>query len=549
MAFLPWTKKTSDVEGLEPLYGIALTDILDPEKTSDILRRESYYRCTQHRHKAYDFDGYMMSYGDTVDIPPGDDYIPMRRRQPSATMDLARVIVDRFTALTFGKEHFPLITVVGDPDAEDFARTLCTESKLPSKLMEARGLGGACGTSVMSWGFVDGRPTVEIHDRAWVYVIEWADYEQRKPARALKIYPFKKRVRVQKMMKEREFYCARYWDADVDVKWPEIPKEVAKTDQWLEEPHTIVRHEVGFCPVYWVQNLPNSQDDDGWSDYEEQEADFDDLDCIKSATSGGIKLNVDPTLVVHASPSQNEGVVHKGSRHAIYCEKGAKYLELAGTAMEAARKYMRDARQDELDKASCVLVDPEKMSGAGISAAAIKMRYMPMLAKCDLLREQYGAVLVEILKDMLKVARTLGEVKTDEDGERYWAPVELSPRVEEVEGEQVNMVERTPGQSSLVGLSWPPYFPATWLDRKDAIGAAKEATGGKQVLSQRTAVESISPLYDIEDVDAELDLIAEDQESQDERAGAFLGMGAPMVQKQGAEDDEEEEQDDDEKSA
>jgi hypothetical protein len=127
----------------------------------------------------------------------------------------------------------------------------------------------------------------------------------------------------------------------------------------------------------------------------------------------------------------------------------------------------------------------------------------------------------------------LREVQTDSAGRKYWSALTLPPRVDE-DGQ---VVEREPGSSSMITLQWPPYFHATWLDRKDAVMAVREAAGKQQVMSQRTAVSALSGLFGTE-VDDELEEIERDALAMDHRAVGLLDRGAPVLDLR-AEDDHE----------
>ena len=61
---------------------------------------------------------------------------------------------------------------------------------------------------------------------------------------------------------------------------------------------------------------------------------------------------------------------------------------------------------------------------------------------------------------------------------------------------------------------WPPYFPNTWQDTKQAVEAVQAARGGQSaIISRKTAVENVAPLLGITDVDEEMDAIDEDAAS------------------------------------
>jgi hypothetical protein len=513
-----------------------LTEIVKPERRRQLLKLTSYYRCTQHAHKPYMWDGAIAGYEAPYYVFATEEP-PMAQRQPSQRLDLGKIIVDRLTSFVFGFEHFPAIKVEGDPLAQDFARELAKEAALPVRMIEARNLGGAAGSVALSWGFVNGRPVVEVHVSAFVEVLEWADYERRKPGRVLKAYPYTVREwNREGRAVDVKYWYARYWDTEVDITWPQIPEALAKTKAWADAEHTLAQHNAGFCPVYWVQNLPDSSDVDGMSDYEGQEDCFDNADILLSATTRGTILNVDPTLVIMDDEINNEGPIRKGSHWAIHA-KNAKYLEVSGSSVTAGLENVMKIRQFELDKASVVLLDPEKLAGAGVSAAALKTRFLPMLAKCDVLREQYGSNAIRaILEDMLKMARRLDtEPREDEDGALVMTRVKLAPKIEELD-DRTNITERNPGTGEHVSLAWPPYFPASWQDRKEAVTTMKEGVGGQPVVSYETAVEALAPVLGVEDPRAELRRIEEDKEGNLDRAQRAFGAGAPRVPVQG--DDE-----------
>jgi hypothetical protein len=508
---------------------VILTEVVEEQRSAHLRKLTSYYRCTQHAHKPFLFDGAFVKF-QPQSVVYSHEEIPMRQRQPSQRLDLAKLIVDRLTSFVFGHEHFPSIKVEGDPLAQDFARELSKQAALPVRMIEARNLGGAAGSVAFSWGFVNGRPVVEVHMSAFLQVLDWADYERRDPARVIKAYRYTKReFTADGRAVENPYWYARYWDDTVDMTWQQIPEKLAKTTAWRDlPPSSVARHDAGFCPVYWVQNLPDSSDVDGMSDYEGQEECLDNADILLSATGQGTVLNVDPTLVVKDDPSNNDGIIRKGSRYALFSPGGAEYLELSGQAVKAGLDVVMRIRQFELDKASVVLLDPEKMSGAGISAAALKTRFLPMLAKCDVLREQYGEAICDMLRDMLAMARKLDTEPRLVDGVPTMTRVKLPPKIEEL-GDRVNTRERNPGDGEHVTLAWPPYFPASWQDRKEAIAAVKEGTGGQPVMSQETAVETIAPVFGIEDARAELRQIDEDAEGNMDRARRALAGGAPKV--------------------
>jgi len=548
MAILDFLKPKNNEPASAPMLPqVPLRQLIDGERRAELLVLLSHLRGSQHTHKRYDWDARLIFGSDSLVDVPIDQYVPMKRRQPCVSLRLGKVIVKRLTTMVFGHDRFPMLTINGDAEAEDFVQELAKMSKLRTKMVEARDKGGACGSVILSWGFVDGKPVIDVHSAPLIDVLEWADFENRKPGKVLKAYDFRKQVyRPDGRPETKTFWQVRYWDEEVDISWEPIPDDVAATTGWQSWPSKTIRHGHGSCPMIWVQNIADSDETDGICDADGQHADFDEMDRLASATERGTILNVDPTLVIRDHKGKDETVIRKGSGTVIYSPGGAEYLELNGSAVEASKSLLQSIKQSELDEAEVVLLDPEKLSGAGVSAAALKVRYAPMLAKCDLLRDQYGEAIIEVLRVMLETAKRLQEVSVDEEGVRYWSKVEMEPRIERVEPEEgeeagVLLVERTPGTSENISLKWPPYFPATWQDMKDGVETAKNATGGQQLLSQRAGVELIAPMLDIDDVDDELGRIEEDQNAQSDRAKAMLELGAPEPPGNPVDEDDEEE--------
>src|SRR5215472_14746799 len=87
-------------------------NILESERFFRLDRMEQYYRCTQHAHKRYDFEGRAVAPGPPTGLPllsseKSPWYVPLSHRSPSSPYRLAKLIVESFTALLLGDEHWP----------------------------------------------------------------------------------------------------------------------------------------------------------------------------------------------------------------------------------------------------------------------------------------------------------------------------------------------------------------------------------------------------------------------------------------------------------
>lgn len=504
---------------LYPRVGaVRLTALDNSDRTRTMERLDAYAACTQYNHRRYDWDGRMLGYGENADISPGF-YVPLKQRRPKARYELAKLIVNRLTSMTLGSERWPEIKVAGDPEAEDFCKGLIEASNLQGKLQEARRKGGSSGTAVLSWKLVDGRPRVQAHAARHIHVLRWVDRDEHVIGACLKVYSYTRTVwNSEGNSKKITLYSVRFWDEDVEIVWDPIPEHKARTPEWVNGvPSYVAEHGCGECPVYWAQNIPESEHSDGLSDFEGLTDQVDEINELLSATSKGTKANVDPTLVIKDEAANNPGMIRKGSGFAIFAPNGAEYLEIKGEAVRAAKELCDMLSGHALDVASVVLAEPEDITGAAQSAAAMRMLYQPMLSQCDVLRQQYGELLKRILRGMLRAARMLAQAKpgpvlVTADGRRVQKrPVLLlPPRFEEQENGELKRIERVPGVSEEISLDWPPYFKATAADIKQDVEATNMARG--RLVKKETAVRHVAHHFGVKDPRAEAEQIEAETE-------------------------------------
>jgi hypothetical protein len=501
-------------------------------------RLDQYASCRQYDRLRHNWDGYGIGYGGEQAVFPGY-YVMLDKRRPNVRYNLGKVIIGRLTAMAMGEESWPEVTVPGDDEAEDYVKALATESRLQERMQEARNQGGGSGTACLSFSFVDGVPRVKAHEAKHMYPQRWVDKDEHVLGAVLKAYRYQRTVFLPDGKPvEKDFYFARYWDEQIETVWDPIPDELAKAGTWATGVRSYtVRHGYGECPVYWTQNLPDTEREDGISDIEGLEDNFDKINHLLSATTKGTIANVDPTLVIKDDATKNLGVVQKGSGQAIFAKGGAEYLELQGTSLKTGNDQADAIVRVCLNTAGVVIGDPDKMAAKAQSSLAMKMLYLPMCNQCDLLRVQYGALIVKVLRGMLRAARLItsiepGPIQTTADGVRIQQRpvVVLPPKVQTqdkpraapgdpAESEEV-VTDRVPGESDRLELKWPPYFQPTMPDVQAMVTAAVAAKG--QTISQRTAVKFTAPVFGVTDVDQELAEIDVERATQVEEQGQLI---------------------------
>lgn len=464
-----------------PLVAAALRSVASIrrfERTQRLERLDRYYRGAQYDDRAYGWDGRHLASSESLGgfAPFYPDWIvPLDQRRPPANYLVGRVIVDRFTSLLFGDGSFPEIRVEGDPVTEDFLRATSAAAQLPERMTHARNLGGAQGTAVLSYAWVDGLPVVEVHSAAHVLVLRWADPQRHVPHHVLKIWPTSEpAVDAEGQLVEREGWLAREWLGPAQGRegregrervYVYTPADRDRPAQWT----LAAEAALSECPVVWSRNEPVDERHDGEGDFEGSESTSHELNVILCATSTGTALNADPTLVVKCDPKLNPGRTKKGAYNTIYSPGGAEYLELSGQAVRAGIENVERLRANLFEQTGMTILDAEKMSGRAQSGEALKRLMAPTLAKADRRRETYGAGIVQVLTGLWRLAKRIEAApavatpKVDEAGapvlDAAGAPVvemrkpalRVPPRRPEPEagaqvgGAAVELVERRPG--------------------------------------------------------------------------------------------------------
>lgn len=484
--------------------------VLYGDRYAEMDRRLSYYECTQHDAKQYDFDGRISNPRSAQPLMGAEKaswFVPLRMRRPSAPYRLGKIIVDSFTNLLYGENRFPALRCEADEKTEGFARAISKAGKLPLRMIQARNMGGATGTVGLSWCFYKGKPRFEVHNARNLFVHSWDDRVNLVPRHVTEVYPFHKTQWNGKAFVKVWYWFRRDWTPECDYVFEDVLWEPGKDPFWTPDMKRSVRHDDGVCHLEWIQNLP-SDEVDGIPDYDGLYESFDAMDTLVSVVMRGATLNLDPTLKLKMDPEIVSRVgMKKGSDNALVVGKDgdAEYLELGGSSIEAGIKLIEMKRRSILETAQCIVPDPHEMAAQGVSSVAMKVTFAPMLGKADVLREQYGSAKESVLGKMNKVARERMSVSVsvldDVTGEEVEGVqvLDLPPKVEreavvgpdgEPTGEdKVTKTPCEPGEEDEVGLQWPPYFPPTPEDQNKIATTMQLATGGKAFSSKQTAVE------------------------------------------------------------
>lgn len=477
-------------------------------RQQELNRLWSTYRGSQYSARKIDWDGTERAEGIDAEaiasagfLPPGyydaGAAFPVKFRRPSTPYHLRKVIVDRFSGLLFSDRKHPTIRIEGDAVAEDYVRTLAEVSRLWPSMIMARTYGGAMGTVAVGFQFVDGKPVIEVHDPRWLVPV----FEDR---HALKLRSIEKRYMfpVDEKDPETDAWIQRpYWyrrviDTERDILFRAVPVE-EEEPAWEIEREVV--HGFGFCPVVWAQNLPVQDDIDGDPDCLGIDDICEQIDALLSQANQGILASCDPTLKIITNAELSD--VRKGSKNALKLPEGsdANYMEISGQGIKSALEMIEHLRTMALEVAQCVLDQPTATTSRR-TATEIEKVYASMIAKADVLREQYGERLVKPLLEMMVDAIRKIETPTEMEGQILRRVVKLPAKIISNPDLSVHREPRKlPLESEVaINLNWGPYFDPSLDEAFKAVQAATTAKLGG-MLDFEHAVSFVAPYFLAED--------------------------------------------------
>ncbi len=460
---------------------------------------------------------------------------PLRERAPVVQVGFTRAAVNRLATLVFGDRAFPRLTVEARvlratlTDAEhtalqalvdDVARALTLSHRMRQVLVE----GLKCASACVVTGLVDGVPALEILPSKWCTPTLRRDGSVESLVAQWKC-PDGEHA-------DRWRWYRREITATYDRVYASVPFEEGRVPEWATVPYT--ETPLAFCPVVWVRNLrpatASDTDLDGTALIEGLEDEIEALDLELSQQFRNALYNGEPQMVKigaqapapdgrpadpHAFSWANTalnavsrafvsgGAALKKSPVRVWeLPQGgdAKLVESSGAGATIIKGAIDELRRVLCDATGVVLVDPHTLGNGDLSARALTLMHAPMLDVADNLRVEYGAVLVAIVNQTLRHLAS-----TAPEGVRL-------PAYDAARGALMRLWGVAPdGARAWIGatltLGWGAYFEPSASDKSAAVETAQKANGGRPVLSQRAAVTSIATLFDVADVDAEVEAI------------------------------------------
>ena len=360
------------------------------------------------------------------------------------------------------------------------------------------------GSVGLGFKFVNGEPVIEIHDPRWC-TPEFTDRHTHGVRRIEKRYQFVEHVRAKDTGEWEDvwFWYRRVIDEQTDTVWERVACEDGIEPRWERLPKIEVPHNLGFCPVVWLQNQPVEDSIDGDSDCHGVYDLIETIDALLAQANRGTIANADPTLKIISDAEFDN--VRKGSTNALQVEKGGDvaYMEITGTGAKAAVDLAEKLEEKALITARCFL--DANIGGPSRTASEVDHNYSNMIEQADVLREQYGEHGVKrLLKMVLKAAHKLGtsraEAQPDGTSAIVRNVIKLPKRqvVDDTTG-VTTFVPRELGSGEEVDLRWPSYFTPTF----EAVLQAVQASGlAKQygLIDEEKATQFIAEYFQITNV-------------------------------------------------
>lgn len=463
------------------------------------------------------------------DLEDWSDEGRLEDKAPNLRIRLTKIAIDQINAHLFGVDKKPRFEVEsptsdegedddGEEDDSDLGSRvseLYGESGLRRQLPEVGRLGNLHGTVGVGFHVVEGEIDVEIIHAADSRPTFGRDDRRRAARRGI---DFDDLLELDERWlevdedpttgEETRVLHRRRWTPDRTVEYEPIELEGDEVEDaedltWIPDDDRTTEHGLGFVPVEWIKNLPLAHDIDGQAIVGDAEFDLEDeINYQLSQTGRALRYNQEPQpYFKNVDGVSREETIRRGSKNPLNlmgasrdAEPDVGLLEMDGAGTDAALDYVDQLSRFFREATKTIRHDPEKLKGA-LSGVALKRLLRPLIGVVGEERAQYGPKLARLLEKMVAAV----------DGDEIWG--QLSP-------------------------SWPAPVELTPQERLQAIQAALRLYRSG-LATKRKAVELVSSIIDVEDVDAFLEKL----EAEEARNAARGTQPAPEDVARDAESD------------
>lgn len=435
----------------------------------------------------------VLSYSFNEERGAGGEYIPLRSRRPSVRYPLCRLVVEDSVSLLFSEGHFP---VVDCPDANvrQSLADLIKKARL-NLVMTETATRGSVGSAAVLMRVLKGRVFFNYLDTLYL-TPQWDPEAPDDLQSVTERYKVQGRVLAANGYDiedpNQEYWFSRHWDTNTETWF--LPLPTTSPQPLSVDATRTVRHGLGFVPIVWIRNLPGfsvtGDSNDGACTFRAAVETQMEIDYQLSQAGRGLKYSSDPTLLIKEPAGFDSEIVKGGGNALVVSEKGdAKLLEIGGTASSAVIEYVGLLREFALESVHGNRANPDRLTAAQ-SGRALEMLNQGLLWLADNLRGTYGeGALLSLMRMVVLASQKYSLI---------------------IGGKRVDRMDT----GAPLSLRWPDWYPPSSEDRhRDAQTLSTLANAGH--MSRETALKTLAPTYDIEDIPGELARIGIDRNQKD----------------------------------
>jgi hypothetical protein len=425
-------------------------------------------------------------------------YITLANRRPSVTYNLCKIIVEESISLLFGDDHFPVIRCNEYEKTSTFLQYITRTCGLKKVMLNAARV-GSVGSSCIAIKVLEEKFYFEALETKNLTPI----FNKMKPDELEEVIEKVKvdgstlisfGYNISKDDLNKFYWVRRDWTKNEEIFYQPYlcEKDEDRDFSPNKDEEKSATHNFGFVSLVWIKNLPSAAMIDGACTFESILDINIEIDYQLSQLGRLIKYNSDPTFVIK-NPSAMEGSKLIKSVGILNLDESgdAYYAEISGKSSEPAMNYVKMLREYALEVARGNRTNPDKINGVQ-SGKAIQMLNSSLISLVSEMRITYGDYgLLQIYKMVLDITNN-AKIKVDYGD----YPPDNNDKCED------NLV-----------LDWPDWYP---LSAQEKYQEAQTLASYKQnnILSTKTAVESIADEYNILDIPSELKDIEKEKKQE-----------------------------------
>lgn len=338
------------------------------------------------------------------EVERNQSYIPISDRAPSIRFNIPAMLSEQIARKLFAGRHAP--SIVGNDDkTTKAAMALAEEAKLDSLMIQAC-TWGSVGSAAVTFKIVEGKgdkPTRVIAN-VWQAKVCRPKFDVYGDLERLRVnYPVEGHFFLeqdvttdadgQPVKADQEYWYIRDYTTDREITYK--PSKVSKKDAWnpleVKSPKLVVggevAHNLGFVPGHWFINLSLGDYPDGACKWQRSMPTMIEMDYRMSQLGMAVGYNSSPQVVIKGElmnmEEQSGGTIVRGPTRYLqikpdlkdsegFAQAGndVKLLEMMGTGVEVALKFVLACKKLVIAELSASQKDPDKvttaMSGKGM---------------------------------------------------------------------------------------------------------------------------------------------------------------------------------------